>query len=543
MARQPSGSKEIVVMSTPAHQQPDDRQIELGTAINWPAISTAISLGAVLMIAPVGLLLLFGSGTAPRQQARAQRGPLMLEPLAPLPTLPGPRSLNGQPVPPSSTVVVVRTEPGPETLELLPLPAIVARKPTTPPAAPPPVSVAVSSPPAPAAPAEVAKEVQGPTFKRPQQYSEVQLIELLGWYAREVNVEAEKGASAKLLEEGRKLGSQREGEKRDQASKAPLAVARMQPLLDLIARRDDLKGLPLRDGPSCQVDRKEAEAMQSLPRELHLAIARQDESDASEVRLKDKAWRDDVGIRMLVQLLQAEDFHTRRQLIRLLAEKKGKSASVALAQRAVFDLCPENRQAAVTMLRDRPVEEYRSVLLEALRYPWPPVADHAAEALVALDDWESAVDLVDLLDLPDPQIPTQQNNKKWVVAELVRVNHLSNCALCHPASSPEERDCVLGAVPERGKRLPAPFGYYTKGFSHLVRADVTYLKQDFSVMQATPDHGVWPIMQRYDFLVRKRELSAEEAARLAQDSSGPNRKPNSYPQREAVLWALRELTR
>ena len=69
---------------------------------------------------------------------------------------------------------------------------------------------------------------------------------------------------------------------------------------------------------------------------------------------------------------------------------------------------------------------------------------------MALDDHEAATELVSLLDKPDPQAPFQNKDKKWVAAELVRVNHLSNCVLCHaPCSAKEET--VRGLVPERGQ--------------------------------------------------------------------------------------------
>jgi hypothetical protein len=72
-----------------------------------------------------------------------------------------------------------------------------------------------------------------------------------------------------------------------------------------------------------------------------------------------------------------------------------------------------------------------------------------------------------------------------------------------------------------------------------VRADVTYLRQDFSLLQQVVKPDKWPAWQRFDFLVRTRELPAQEAAEL--DKGGPHRQL-VYPQRDAVLFALRELT-
>jgi hypothetical protein len=70
-----------------------------------------------------------------------------------------------------------------------------------------------------------------------------------------------------------------------------------------------------------------------------------------------------------------------------------------------------------------------------------------------------------------------------------------------------------------------------------VRADVTYLKQDFSARQPVANHGAWPEVQRFDFLVRVRRATENEVymARLRE------RTEEGYPQRDAVLFALREL--
>ena len=53
-----------------------------------------------------------------------------------------------------------------------------------------------------------------------------------------------------------------------------------------------------------------------------------------------------------------------------------------------------------------------------------------------------------------------------------------------------------------------------------------------------PEH--WPEMQRFDYLVRTRELTAKEIAEL--DSSRARKtKEKTYPQREAVRYALEAL--
>jgi hypothetical protein len=67
-----------------------------------------------------------------------------------------------------------------------------------------------------------------------------------------------------------------------------------------------------------------------------------------------------------------------------------------------------------------------------------------------------------------------------------------------------------------------------------VRAAVTYLRQDFSVVLPVAKAAPWPEEQRFDFLVRTRKATKAEA-------EGSQKQQGSYPQREAVLFALRQL--
>jgi hypothetical protein len=243
----------------------------------------------------------------------------------------------------------------------------------------------------------------------------------------------------------------------------------------------------------------------------------------------------------LVQMLQPESHFDRFALVSTLQAIKGSEASVALAQRAVFDLSPLVREAAVRALKDRSPSEYRSVLLVGLRHPWRHAANHAAEAIAALNDRGIVTELIALLDQPDPCQPFKNKDDKWVVKELVRVNHFRNCLMCH-AESQSQYDPLRGRIPVPGEPIRTGERYYggTGGF---VRADVVYLKQDFSVIQPVPRSeterrlDAWPERQRFDYVVREKLLSDADLAALKKKDGG-----GSYPQREAVLFALRELT-
>jgi hypothetical protein len=92
----------------------------------------------------------------------------------------------------------------------------------------------------------------------------------------------------------------------------------------------------------------------------------------------------------------------------------------------------------------------------------------------------------------------------------------------------------VGVVPTPGRPL-SPAYYAERGTgSLLVRADVTYLRQDFSAALAVDKAAPWPAVQRFDFLVRTRPATADEVRRLGDPAA-------ISPQRAAVLFALREL--
>jgi sugar lactone lactonase YvrE len=233
-----------------------------------------------------------------------------------------------------------------------------------------------------------------------------------------------------------------------------------------------------------------------------------------------------------------ENEATRLVMVDQLARIAGPEAGVALAQRAVFDLNPGVREAALRALRDRPRAQFRQVFLDALLYPWGAVADHAAEALVALEMKDSVPALLALLDAPDPCLPFERPGAAGpVIREVVRVNHLANCLLCHPPSFSAD-DKVRGRVPNFGEPLQPAFAAYGGNQGTFVRADVTYLKQDFSVMLPVENHGVWPNVQRYDFLVRLRLATPEEVKLKTQVAD----KGVVTEHQKALFFALRELT-
>jgi hypothetical protein len=250
--------------------------------------------------------------------------------------------------------------------------------------------------------------------------------------------------------------------------------------LPLLLQRPDLVQLPLRQGRASRLTGSEAVHLQSLSQRLHgyldrLTAANCGACHTVNLRLdvqrlaghaadppadlaplrkllreekegKRPAWRRPEAVGALQQILMPESAPYRRLLVEMLDEIGDKRAVAYLAQRAVFDLSPEVRRQAVAALRKRPAGEYRKALLAALRYPWAPAAEHAAEALIALKDKGAVPYLVSQLKEPDPAAPVKLRNGRFVVREVVRLRHTFNCLTCHPpAAKPNEP--VPGAVP------------------------------------------------------------------------------------------------
>lgn len=252
-----------------------------------------------------------------------------------------------------------------------------------------------------------------------------------------------------------------------------------------------------------------------------------------------------LAIGPLMQMFQIEALPLRTALVETLAAFSSKESSQALAKLAVFDLSPQVRYDAINALKKRKPAEVRPVFLAAFRHVWAPAADHAAHALVEIGDHEARGPLKKLLEAPPPDAPYQKDGK-WHQRELVRVNHLANCFLCHSPSTegPDRgKDSVFATVPVPGQRLPEV--YYAsrirRASPSFIRADVVYFRQDFSVMHAVKDAKPWPEVQRFDYLVREKPLTDRQL--VAARAAGRRKAPGDYPQLRAVKDALTELNR
>jgi hypothetical protein len=330
----------------------------------------------------------------------------------------------------------------------------------------------------------------------------------------------------------------------------------------LLENRDDLRGLPFVMGDECRTAGERSKQFRLAATAVRQALGnrradrfwhefgiatatqdtnrdRQDQAPAEHATL--------ARVAVLTQILGVESAELQLGVVNCLSAIPHVDATRKLARMAIFSADQDVRLAAVGALRTRLPHEYAKVLANGLRYPWPAVARRSADAIVRLRGTGLIPDLLAALEAPDPRLPVTEEvggKKVSVVREMVKLNHHRNCMMCHaPAGTEKLPDSVLTApVPVLGVQLPSSVLYYRESSPRevSVRADVTYLRQDFSLMMAVPNAEPWPQMQRFDFLVRERVVTDEEATTYRKKLA-----PKGFalsPYHEAVLAALRDLT-
>ena len=328
----------------------------------------------------------------------------------------------------------------------------------------------------------------------------------------------------------------------------------------LIENRPDLAGLPFAMGDDCRSGPERARQFTQAVATVRVAMQNGnaqnfwasfnthcDQQDAA-VSKSDKALREHITlarIAALSQVLAPESAEMRTGLVKYLTGVPHAEATRALARLAIFSPEDDVRFAAVDSLKVRREKDYTDILVRGLRYPLPAVAQRAADAIARVNRTDLIGDLVAVLDEEDPRLPqSKKNGKALLVRELVRVNHHRNCMMCHApgTSGVSPASAVTAEVPIEGQPLPTPAqGYRQSSPDLMVRIDVTYLRQDFSARLAVTDAHPWPELQRFDFLVRERAVSEEEAA-LFREKLTPKEPGVLSPYHKAALAALRDLT-
>lgn len=312
----------------------------------------------------------------------------------------------------------------------------------------------------------------------------------------------------------------------------------------LIARmneRSELRGLPFVMGDACRLNQNKAQNFQNSVQAVRDGLEREMHSSSGDVphhqqhtpfwntylaNTANQGIDTDHGVAALTQVLGPETKTMRFSLVERLKLSKRPEATRALARAAVFDASGDVRLAAIKALKDRNQNEdaaiTNEVLMHGLRYPLPVIAGRARDAMLALDRKELLPQLVAFLGEPAPGDPEEReaalNQKECVVREVVKINHHRNCLLCHPPSQTGQTQEVPGVIPIPGIPFPSSpreaYGQAQSSGEPMVRADTTYLRQDFSVLMPVAGAAPWPEMQRFDFLVRTRVVEGQELAGL-----------------------------
>ncbi|MBN9121367.1 MAG: HEAT repeat domain-containing protein [Planctomycetes bacterium] len=329
----------------------------------------------------------------------------------------------------------------------------------------------------------------------------------------------------------------------------------------LLESRPDLAGMPFAMGDDC---RTSGERLKYLTHSMQLVRqalgATQvfwqryttlcEQVDGGSARL-DKAAIEHMTvsrIAALMQMLAPESAEIRMGLVKYLAGVPHVEATKALARLAIYSAEADVREAALTALKVRRERDYTHMLVKGLRYPWPTVAKRSAEAIAKLERTDLVPELLNVLDAADPRMPVvkeEDGEKVTTVRELVKVNHHRNCLMCHApsGSGTPNPNAITAEVAVQGQPLPSPSegGYRQSTPELMIRLDVTYLRQDFSAVLSVADAHPWPEMQRFDFFVRERKLTAGEAAEYREKLT-PKEEGVLSPYHKAALAALREMT-
>ncbi len=331
--------------------------------------------------------------------------------------------------------------------------------------------------------------------------------------------------------------------KRTRANSQPF-----EPLEGILASRPDLKGLPLVLGDDCHLSEQDARIQSSVSSSMGGALQKFDSFGNRDIK-NDRLLRTlavsaaidkccesgyenpTQALTTLDQMMQIDHTYLVLNVIENLRSASTDTGIKLIAKRAKFDLRPEVRLSATHALKEFPKEKYRDILMEGFEYPWYVVAQHSAEALVRLDDKQAVPELVELLK-QNKSLASFEEDGKFFQREVVAVNHLRNCLLCHaPSTSLDDRS--RGKVPDWEHELPRE--YYQSKVGTFVRADITYLTQDFSVMQPVEASGPWPKDQRFDYMVYKRPTSEMVAQQ-------PSAMKQNKIHRQAIIFALQSLT-
>lgn len=334
----------------------------------------------------------------------------------------------------------------------------------------------------------------------------------------------------------------------------------------LIQHRDDVHGLPFAMGHSCRLQMDRANHFVTELATLRVALSQVPSGNGLAGKLPNPLDNNHGGmparVAAMFQVLGPEGAQMRQEMAKYLGSVSHADATKVLAKLAIFSDEAQVRQVALDALKTRNDKDYTDILVQGMSYPWPQVAERTSEAIVKLKRTDLLTQLADSLDKADPRSPQMQDvdgKKVNTVREVVKINHLRNCILCHSPRTPDQQAAVAPALEGRGAKIgvngvlvanvpipnqalpPQTFsGGYGQSFmpETMVRFDVTYLRQDFSLMLPVANAQPWPATQRFDFLVRSRAVSEQDAQAIRNLLQPAGQSPYQL----AALSALRQLT-
>lgn len=321
--------------------------------------------------------------------------------------------------------------------------------------------------------------------------------------------------------------------------------------------RPELAGLPFVMGADCRLDMNRAQSFQSSVEAVRDGLERDARSHQQEhtpfwntylQETNQQGIDTDHGVAALTQILGPESKTMRTSLVRRLKLSNNPAALKTIARAAVFDADGDVRMAALQALKEEKKTREPAVteaLLAGIRYPLATVAKRSARAIINLERKDLLPTLVAALADPAPSDPVTGEDGTTTVREVVKINHHRNCLLCHPPVQTGQEQEVPGVIPIPGMPFSTSpkeaYGRASQSNDPMVRADTTYLRQDFSVMMAVANAAPWPEMQRFDFIVRKRVVEGKELAQLQEKVQG---RPAGFlsENHKAILTALTELS-
>jgi len=300
-------------------------------------------------------------------------------------------------------------------------------------------------------------------------------------------------------------------------------------------RRKELRGLPFVMGSACRLEQQRATSFEKSVQAVRDGM----ESDQTgngvpddtagfwttyQARAGGQGVQTAHGVAALAQILGPERVGLRHSLVKQLGQSATADATRALAKAAIFDPAGEVRHAALKELKKRPKDHnVDDILMHGIRHPMAVVSHRAAYTIGQLDRKDLAPQLAAFLEQPAPgdiEKKLVNENEVCEVREVVRINHHRNCLLCHPPSATGQPFEVPGVIPVPGSPFSSSpkeaYGRAQSTGDPMVRADTTYLRQDFSMMMPVAEHGAWPEMQRFDFIVRNRVVEGNELKSLQQ---------------------------